>query len=120
MRVAVSAQGDNLESEVDPRFGRASRFLIVDTDTMSFDVAMNDQNLNLPQGAGIQAAQNVAKHTPEVLLTGNCGPKAFRTLQAAGIKVVVGVEGNIIDAIKHFLDNKYAPTDEANVEGHWM
>jgi len=76
MRMAVSAQGDSLESELDPRFGRASRFLIVDTDTMSFEVVQNDQNLNLPQGTGIQAAQNVAKYTPEILLTGNCGPKA--------------------------------------------
>ena len=120
MRVAVSAQGDNLESELDPRFGRASRFLIVDTDTMSFEVVQNDQNLNLPQGAGIQAAQTVAKYTPDIILTGNCGPKAFRALQAAGIKVVVGVEGKIKDVIKNLLDKKYAPTDGANVDGHWM
>ena len=120
MRVAISAQGDNLDSEVDPRFGRASHFLIVDTDTMTFEAVRNDQNLNLSQGAGIQAAQNVAEHQPEVVLTGNCGPKAFRALQAAGVKVIVGVEGKIKDVIKNFLENKYASVDEANVEGHWM
>ena len=77
MRIAVTSQGDDLEAKVDPRFGRTSRFLIVDTDSMSFKVIENSQSLDLPQGAGTQSAQNIAEHNPEVVLTGNCGPKAF-------------------------------------------
>ena len=120
MRIAVSSQGEDLSAEVDPRFGRASTFLVVDTETMSFEVIRNSQNLNLPQGAGIQAAQNVIQHKPDVILTGNCGPKAFKVLRAGGVAVVVGVNGRIMDAIKAYMEGKYKPADDANVEGHWI
>lgn len=120
MRIAVTTQGNDLNAEVDTRFGRAPNFLVVDTETQRFEVVKNDQSLDLPQGAGIQSAQNVLPHKPDVVLTGNCGPKAFRVLQAAGIKVVVGVKGTIGDAIKDFEEGKYAEAAEANVEGHWV
>jgi predicted Fe-Mo cluster-binding NifX family protein len=120
MRIAVTTQGDNLDSEVDPRFGRTARFLLVDTSTMESQVIENQRNLDLPQGAGIQAAQSVIKHKPEVVLTGNCGPKAFQVLQAAGIQVVVGVKGRIRDAVQAFAEGRYKPATEANVEGHWV
>ena len=120
MRIAVTAQKENLEAEVESRFGRAPNFIIVDTDTMAFDVVKNTQSLNLAQGAGIQAAQNILPHKPEAVLTGNCGPKAFRILQAAGIKVVIGVKGKITDAVRAYLNGEYTPATDANVEGHWV
>jgi predicted Fe-Mo cluster-binding NifX family protein len=120
MRVAVSCQGDNLDSEVDPRFGRASKFLLIDTDTLSFDVVENKQTLDLPQGAGIQAAQNILAHGPDAVLTGNCGPKAFRVLQAAGVAVVVGVKGIVRDAVRAYVAGEYKAAGGANVEGHWV
>ena len=119
MVIAVTVQGNDLQGQVDPRFGRAEHFLIVDSETMGFEVVKNEQNLSLPQGAGIQAAQTVAKNRAEVLLTGNCGPKAFKTLQAAGIKVVVGVNGRIEDVIQAYLRGELHPAAAANVEGHW-
>jgi len=120
MRIAISSQGETLESLVDPRFGRASVFLIVDPETMTFEAIKNAQNLNLPQGAGIQAAQNVLQQKPQVLLTGNCGPKAFKVLQAGGVEVVVGVQGSICDAVRGYLAGEYTPAGESNVEGHWV
>ncbi|MFC1891315.1 NifB/NifX family molybdenum-iron cluster-binding protein [Thermodesulfobacteriota bacterium] len=120
MLVAVSSQGDNLDALVDPRFGRASTFLVVDTLTMAFEVIENTQNLDLSQGAGIQAAQNIAGHNPAAVLTGNCGPKAFRVLKAAGIDVLIGVKGAIRDAVQSYMEGKHEPTKDANVEGHWM
>ena len=120
MIVAVTSQGRDLDGEVDPRFGRTKNFLLVDSETMRFEVVENEQNLSLPQGAGIQAAQKVANHEPEVVLTGNCGPKAFKTLQAAGIKVVVGVSGKIEDAIQAYLRGEFEHAKDANVKGHWV
>jgi predicted Fe-Mo cluster-binding NifX family protein len=120
MRIAVSAQGKNLNAEVDPRFGRTSKFIIVDSETMDFQVIENSQNLNLPQGAGIQAAQNVIPHNPDVVLTGNCGPKAYKVLEAAKVPVIVGVKGTIRKAVQEYLDGHYEAAGGANVEGHWM
>jgi predicted Fe-Mo cluster-binding NifX family protein len=120
MRIAVTTQGKDLDAQVDSRFGRAPNFIVVDTETNDFDVIQNAQSLDLPQGAGIQSAQNVLPHKPDVVLTGNCGPKAYRVLQAAGIKVAVGVKGKIADAIQDYIHGKYAEATEANVEGHWV
>jgi len=120
MRIAVSTQGKDLEAQVDSRFGRAANFILVDTDTMRFGVIENQQSLDLAQGAGIQSAQNILPHKPDVVLTGNCGPKAFRVLQAAGVKVVVSAKGKIADAVSDYISGKYAVAAEANVEGHWL
>jgi predicted Fe-Mo cluster-binding NifX family protein len=120
MKIAVTTQGNDLSAQIDSRFGRAPKFLVVDTETMRFDVAANTQSLDLAQGAGIQSAQNVLVHKPDVVLTGNCGPKAFRVLKAAGVKVVVGVKGKIDNAIRNYLNGKYGEAAEANVEGHWV
>ncbi len=120
MRIAITTGGMDLDADVDSRFGRAPGFLVLDTETMSFRRVENHQSLDLPQGAGIQSAQNVLAHQPDVVLTGNCGPKAFKVLRAAGVKVVVGIKGRVADAINAYLEGKVQPTEEANVEGHWV
>lgn len=107
MRIVVTTEGNDLDAQIDSRFGRAPKFLVVDTETMRFDLVANNQSLDLAQGAGIQSAQNVLVHKPEVVLTGNCGPKAFRVLKAAGIKVVIGAKGRIRDAIRDYMNGKY-------------
>lgn len=119
MFIAVTALGENLDAEIDPRFGRAARFVLVDSESMAFRVVENQRSLNVPQGAGIQAAQTLANQGAEVLLTGNCGPKAFLILQAAGIKVVVGVKGRVRDVVLNYLNGEYQHAVTANVEGHW-
>ncbi|MBW1641493.1 MAG: NifB/NifX family molybdenum-iron cluster-binding protein [Deltaproteobacteria bacterium] len=119
MKIAVTSTGKELTSEMDPRFGRAAYFLIVDPETMEFETVENSQNINLPQGAGIQAGQTIADKKVDTLVTGNCGPKAFRILQAANIKVITGVSGRVIDAVEKFKNGELKQTDQANVEGHW-
>lgn len=119
MRIAVTSTGDDLGAEVDVRFGRAQKFLIVDTETMSVESIENTQNLSLPQGAGIQSAQTVIQQHPDVVLTGNCGPKAFQVFQAAGIPVVIGISGKVQEAVQAYINGEYRPTESANVEGHW-
>ena len=119
MRIAITAQGSDLDAHVDPRFGRASQFLVVETETMEYEAIGNTQSLDLAQGAGIQAAQNILSHRPDVILTGNCGPKAFKVLGAAGVDVILGVSGTAREAIQAFLAGQYEPAKAANVEGHW-
>jgi len=119
MKVAVSARGGSLQSEVDPRFGRARYFVIVDTETGEFTAVDNEQNLNAAQGAGIQAAQHVAAQGVQAVLTGHCGPKAFRTLSAGGIAVFTGVEGTVADALERYKAGELSTAEDADVHGHW-
>jgi predicted Fe-Mo cluster-binding NifX family protein len=119
LKVAVSASGPSLEAQVDPRFGRAPFFLLVDLETQDFQVVPNQPNLQAAQGAGIQAAALVARHKPEAVLTGHCGPKAFHTLEAAGVAVIVGVAGSVRDAVQDYRAGKFRPASGPNVAGHW-
>jgi predicted Fe-Mo cluster-binding NifX family protein len=119
MKIAVTARGTDLESQVDPRFGRARYILIVDTETQGFQVVDNSENANAFKGAGIHAATVICDHGAEVLLTGHCGPNAFTTLNAAGVKVVNDVEGRVADAVASFRNGTYTYAENANVEGHW-
>ena len=68
MKIAVSSTGKNLEATLDARFGRAAYFVVVDPDTLTFEAVENKQNLNLPQGAGIQAAKTVLQHKADALI----------------------------------------------------
>ncbi|CAN2050279.1 Dinitrogenase iron-molybdenum cofactor biosynthesis protein [Candidatus Magnetomoraceae bacterium gMMP-1] len=120
MKIAVSSTGKELTSEIDPRFGRAAYFLIVDSETMEYEIVENKQNINLPQGAGIQAGKTIVNNNAEVLLTGNCGPKAFNVIQSAGIKLFIGLKGRVIDAVEEYKNGNLKSADSANVGGHWM
>ena len=111
MKVVVTAQGTHLESLIDPRFGRAGYFLLVDTDTLEATAHSNAQNLNLRQGAGIQAAQAV--------ITGHVGPKAFATLQAANVAVYTGATGTVREAIQQLTSGRLSPAERPDVAGHW-
>lgn len=120
MKLAISSSGTTLDDAVDPRFGRAANFLVYDTDSGDLQVIENRQNLNAPQGAGIQSGQLVAGTGARAVLTGNCGPKAFQVLGAAGIEVFVKVQGTVRQAIADWKDGKLTAANGANVEGHWM
>ena len=120
MRIAVSSQGRDLDSKVDQRFARAPYFLVFDTNDESVEVVNNDQNVNAAQGAGIQAAENIAKKNVDIVVAGNFGPKAFRALEAAGVKAARWADGTVSEAIELARNNKLELCDKANVEGHWM
>lgn len=119
MKIAITATGKDMKSAVDPRFGRAKFFVIVDTDTDVSALHDNAQNLNAAQGAGIQAAETVARLGATAVITGNVGPKAFRALNAAGIKIYLSQDGTVADAIRKFKAGELPMLDAANVEGHW-
>ncbi len=120
MKIAVTTSGENLSSPLDSRFGRTPKFLIYDTDKEEFYVIDNTQNLNAPQGAGIQAAQNVAKEGVSAVITGHCGPKAFHVLKTAGIKVFYSNAKTVSEALEEFKSGRLTEATGADVEGHWV
>ena len=120
MKIAVSASGTSLDAPVDSRFGRAAYFVVVDSESGAFQAHENSQNLNAAQGAGIQSAETVSRLGAEVVITGHCGPKAFRVLNAAAIKILVGAEGSVQSAVDAFRAGILTPLDAPDVEGHWV
>ena len=119
MKIAITSLGKDLDSEIDPRFGRAAHILIIDTEQNKVDVIDNSENINAFKGAGIQAAALLSKEGAEILMTGYCGPNAFKTLQAAGIKVVSEVTGTVKSALDAFAKGELSFSENANAEAHW-
>ncbi len=119
MKIVVTSQGKELSSEIDPRFGRAKWLLLVDTQTGLSGAYDNAVNLNIAQGAGIQTGQNVANLGAEAVITGNIGPNAFKTLDAADVKVYLSKTKKIQEAIGSYKAGELNEVTQANVEGHW-
>jgi predicted Fe-Mo cluster-binding NifX family protein len=117
MKVAISSSGKDLNARLDPRFGRCSYFLIIDTQDMSYE-AFENENAALGGGAGIQSAQFVASKGAKAVLTGNCGPNAMQTFSAAGVQVYVCQTGTIKDIVDKYKNGELTPTTEANVAPH--
>jgi len=120
MKIAVTSTAPDFDAPMDPRFGRAACFLVVDTETMAWSVVENSQNLNAAQGAGIQAGKTIVETGCTAIITGNCGPKAFHVLTGAGIKIVTGAKGTARQAVEQFKAGELQVSSDANVEGHWI
>jgi predicted Fe-Mo cluster-binding NifX family protein len=118
MKVAVSSSGRDLDSQIDPRFGRSAYFLIVDTLDMSLEVFENE-NMALAGGVGISTAQFLVSKGVRAVLTGNCGPNAVRALSAAGVELFVGQAGTVMQAIERYKNGDLRPATEANVADHY-
>jgi predicted Fe-Mo cluster-binding NifX family protein len=117
VKIAVSAAGKTLDSQVDRRFGRCSYFLIVDSESMSFDV-MTNEAAGAMGGAGIQAAQALTSRGVKTVITGNVGPNAFQTLSAAKIAIVAGASGSVQDVIQKFNSGELSTVQGPTVREH--
>ncbi len=119
MRLALTAQGTSLDHQLDLRFGRAPFVLIADTETGEVEAIDNHENMNAAEGAGIGAAQMVIDKQVEWLVTGHVGPKAYRVLQQAGIKVCPQTGGTCSEALERFRSGEIEQLEDPNVKGYW-
>jgi predicted Fe-Mo cluster-binding NifX family protein len=119
MRIAVTATGNDLNSAIDPRFGRARYIIIVDDAGSVLEVVDNSAGMNTMGGAGIQAGKLMADRKVDVLLTGNCGPNAYKALNAANIKVAINQSGTVQEAIDRLKKGEVSYASSPNVDGHW-
>ena len=118
MKIAITAKEPNMESEVDQRFGRCKYLLGVDTETLKYE-AIDNENALSAGGAGISTARMIAGKGVSAVLTGNCGPNAYKVLNDAGIKIITGVTGKVSEAIEKYNSGGFSVTEEPSVGEHF-
>lgn len=101
MKIAVSATGKTMESQIDQRFGRATSFIIVETETMDYEAIDNLATLS-SGGAGISSAQSVAEKDVKAVITGNVGPNAMNVLKAASIEIYKAAASTVKENVELF------------------
>lgn len=114
-KIAVSSRGEGLDSEVDPRFGRAACFVVKDETSGSVFSVDNTAAQQMSSGAGIQAAEALAQAGVDKVLSGRVGPKAMDALRAAGIEVIEGAQGRVAEALSAYEQGSLAPAATADV-----
>jgi len=119
VKVAFTTSGQNLDAPMDARFGRATGFIVYDIDSDTFEPVDNRQSVNTAQGAGVQATEAIVRHGANCLVTGHCGPNAFRALSAAGIRIYTTQAETVAEALEAFRAGALATINSADVEGHW-
>lgn len=112
MKIAVSALGPNLDSKVDERFGRAEHLLVVDTESLEFEVIDNSANQQALKGAGYGAAEAVCAHSVEAVLTGHLGPNAFKALQIVNVPGHEATGLTVRDAVRRFKEGSLPTLSE--------
>lgn len=107
MKIAISSNGTNLESKIDPRFGRCNNFVIVEVDNnkIKSDRGVTNPGFNQSGGAGITAAQFIGNENIEVVITGKVGPKAYTVLNKIGVKMYHGT-GTVKDSVEQYIQGK--------------
>ena len=118
MKICITSKGKNLESQVDPRFGRCAYFILIDPDSMEFETIENS-NAQTMGGAGIQSGQLISSKGVKAVLTGNVGPNAFQTLQASGIDIITGVSGSVEEATRKYKAEEFKPIEDPTVGSHY-
>lgn len=118
MKVAVSSTGNTPGAQVDPRFGRCSFFIVIDSETGEF-TAIDNSASGAAGGAGIRSGQNVANTDAEAVITGNVGPNAFDTLKAAELRIFTGAQGmTVMEAVTALKEGKLQEAGDASVGSH--
>ncbi|HAM38295.1 MAG: dinitrogenase iron-molybdenum cofactor biosynthesis protein [Elusimicrobia bacterium RIFOXYC2_FULL_34_12] len=118
MKICITSQGKTLDSQVDPRFGRCSYLIVLDTDTMQFETIENIF-ADASGGAGIQTGQLMVEKGVKAVLTGNVGPNAYQTLKAAGIIIYTGLSGTVSEAVGKLKNNELESKDKPSVNSHF-
>jgi predicted Fe-Mo cluster-binding NifX family protein len=114
MKICITSQSNSLDAEIDPRFGRAAHFLIVNTGNLEYEAIQNPY-IQAGGGAGIQAAQLVANKQVKAVITGNIGPNAFQVLKESGLDIIAGVSGSVKSAVERYNNGELKESEGQTV-----
>jgi predicted Fe-Mo cluster-binding NifX family protein len=113
MKIAIPASAPNLDAKVEHRLGTASYLMVIDPDTLTFEVVKSSSSLHGP-GSGIQAISILLGMGAKALLTGYISPDIAGTLQQNGIKVVTSVKGSVREAVDAYQRKEFSPASNAH------
>ncbi len=119
MKIAVTSIDGTIGGAIDERFGRCRKIVVYEAGSKASSVVDNIANLNLPQGAGIQTAQNMVNAGVRAVISGHVGPKAFQVLAAAGIEVYSASNMSVGEALTRFEEGRLTKVAGADVQSHW-
>ncbi|MCP4606318.1 MAG: dinitrogenase iron-molybdenum cofactor biosynthesis protein [Proteobacteria bacterium] len=104
-QVAISVKSvDGLNSILDPRFGRAFAYVVVDIDTNAVVTQLDNTLRQAAHGAGTGAAAMMAKNNVSAVISGRFGPKAFQALDSLGIEMWTAPDGlSVKEAVSRFV-----------------
>ncbi len=117
MKLTISADGPQLEAQLDTRFGRCAYFVFVDTETKAWEASPNPA-INTSGGAGTQAAQFIANQGAQAVISGHFGPNAFEALDAAGIKMYAAAGGRVESVVEEFSSGQLKKVTVPGKSGH--
>jgi predicted Fe-Mo cluster-binding NifX family protein len=118
MKIAISSTGKNIDSQIDPRFGRCQYFVFIDPETMEFE-ALENEGVMAMGGAGVQAAQLIVQKEAKALVTGNLGPNAASALSASGIKVYLVPGGTVKEVAEAYKSGTLKEVSGSTVPSHF-
>ncbi len=102
MKIMITSRGENLNSQMDERYGRSEYFIIYDTESDNFE-SIKNPFLNDQGGVGVSIAKFTLEKKVDALISGSFGPNAQDVLKGSGIKlysVKGGTVSELINALK--------------------
>jgi predicted Fe-Mo cluster-binding NifX family protein len=117
MKIAVTANGADLDAPTSPVFGRCPTYILVDTETMQYEAIANPA-VSAGGGAGVQAAQFVIERGAQAVVTGNVGPNAFGVFQAGEVPVYLFKGGTVRQAVEAYKGGRLSSISGATVSAH--
>ena len=118
MKIAITAEKGSLDAPLDPRFGRCSWFVILDSNSPKDFTALENRAAAAGGGAGVQASQMIIDEEVRAVISGNFGPKAFDALSAAGISMCIVEAQTVREAVDAFNNGKGKLLDSPSAAAH--
>ena len=120
MKIAVTSEGETMDSLVDPRMGRSRGFIIADEEGEEYEYVGNPRNPNTSSDANVQAAKSLIELGVDAVITGMCHPAVYGVLLASHIRIYTGASGTVREALEEFRKGHLSEAEHFYIEGHWL
>ena len=110
MKVAVTSTLPTIDASVGTKLRCSKYLLIVDIDTMKYEVMPNPFLAASGSAAGKLVAQQLSEVNVSKVLTNNCGSDVLKSLYRTEIQVISGMSGSVRRVVKQFKEMCMADT----------